>query len=166
MWGSSYLLFWFWRHNVFRLEPACQQNKTQIPDLHSGTNCIYIAAEPCSARICWKSSSEMLSQGRFFTGCCFPEQLQVQSWALPQFHNSGRNLCAPCSFLFIFQASSLNLSPDGRSWGGSLPPTVSLLGKDAPCRKLFAFNQQRSERRYLTEWKKYKAEPQLSIFKG
>ena len=163
MWGSSYLLFWFWRHSVFRLEPTCQQNKSQIPDPHSGTNGIYIAAEPCSAKICGKSTSEMLSQVRFFTGCCFAELLQAQSWALPQFHNSGRNVLHPAlivaihlSYIFLESNSSQ------KKLSGTLA-THSVPFEKGCSMQNSSDLTNRGQRGgiYLTERKKYKAEPHL-----
>lgn len=154
MWGSSYLLFWFWRHRVFGLEPTCQQNKCQIPDIHSGTNRIHMAAEPCSARICGKSTSEMLCQVRFFTGCCFAELLQVQSWALPQFHNSGRNCLHP-AFIFSIHLSYIFLESKEEAEWDSCHPLCPFWERMLNA-KLFGFNIQRSERRNLTyplKWK-------------
>lgn len=139
-----FLLF-CWRHRLFKLEPTCHQNKSQIQDVQWGTNCTCIAAETRWATIYGQSSSEI--QARFLQSAVLQDCYRFSPEHCLSFTILG-GFFAPHSYLFC-HLSYIFLDSKS-SWlraAGDLatPPENTNSMQNS------GFNQQRPGRRFLTD---------------
>lgn len=131
-----FLLF-FWTHRLFKLEPTCHQNKSQIQDLQWGTSCTCIAAEAHQAGIYGESSSEMLIQARFLQSAVLQNCCRFSPEHCLSFTTLG-GFFAPHSYL---SHTFLDSKSSWKELRGTLLSTVSPLRTEAPCKTLNLTNR-------------------------